>query len=280
MRNRFLPATSTIRVGQSVFGRPIVAHRFGRSDGNSILVLGGFHGDEPNSVTVCRLLIDELSDEATKRRSADDDSSPIVASRPTLSAEVTKRRSAGGRDRAVRRRTGETPLMGTTLGNINWCIVPVVNLDGYERRTRRNANKVDLNRNFPASNWELGRANSRMFGGVKPASEPETRAVMRLIERIDPVAIITIHSISHGRHCNNYDGPGRRLAQSMSRVNGYPVTATIGYPTPGSFGTWAGVERGCPLITLELPTDRSIKKIWAENRLALLRGVPRGLRSP
>ncbi len=149
--------------------------------------------------------------------------------------------------------------------------MPIVNPDGYERRTRRNARKVDINRNFPTKNWEVGNPRSRMFGGLKPASEPETRAVIRLIEKYRPDAIVTIHSINRNQFCNNFDGPGRKLARLLSKYNKYPVTSTIGYPTPGSFGTWAGVEQGIPTITLELPSHHSARRCWEDNREALLR---------
>lgn len=151
-----------------------------------------------------------------------------------------------------------------------WVIVPVVNPDGLKRRRRRNAHFVDLNRNFPTQNWMLGSKRSRMYGGPEPASEPETRLVMSLVERHQPDCIVTIHTISGGRECNNFDGPGEELARAMARHNGYPVTGSIGYPTPGSFGTWAGVERGIATITLELPASRSSVECWADNRSALL----------
>ncbi len=154
--------------------------------------------------------------------------------------------------------------------DVRWVLVPVVNPDGFERRKRRNARKVDLNRNFPTKNWQVGNPRSRMFGGFEPASEPETRAVIRLIEKYKPDAIVTIHSINRNRYCNNYDGPGRELATRLARYNKYPVTSNIGYPTPGSFGTWAGVERGIPTITLELPSHHSAKRCWEDNRGALL----------
>lgn len=151
-----------------------------------------------------------------------------------------------------------------------WLVLPCVNPDGSSKRRRRNAAGVDINRNFPTKNWQISSPRSRMFGGHKPASEPETRAVIRAIDRFGPDVVITIHSISSRRFCVNYDGPGRSVAAMMARRNGYPLRASIGYPTPGSFGTWAGMERGIPTITLELPSHHSMQACWRENREALL----------
>jgi len=151
-----------------------------------------------------------------------------------------------------------------------WDVIPVVNPDGFRRRERRNARGVDINRNFPTTNWERTSPRSRMYGGPKPVSEPETRAVMRAVQRFRPSRIVTIHSIDKHRFCNNYDGPGRTLAEAMKRCNAYPITNSIGYPTPGSFGTWAGGERGIATVTLELPSHLSAQRCWEENREALL----------
>ncbi|HSV26467.1 MAG TPA: DUF2817 domain-containing protein, partial [Sedimentisphaerales bacterium] len=56
-------------------------------------------------------------------------------------------------------------------------VIPAVNPDGLVANTRVNANGVDCNRNFPASNWQFT-AQGPSFGGTRPASEPETRAIM------------------------------------------------------------------------------------------------------
>ena len=157
-------------------------------------------------------------------------------------------------------------------------IVPVVNPDGYERRNRRNAAGVDLNRNFPTATWTAGKPRSRYYGGSSPASEPETRAVLRLVERSQPRRIVSLHSIGRHQFCNNYNGPGLEWARAMGAANGYRVTASIGYPTPGSFGAWAGAERGIPTITLELPSHQSRERCWRDNREALLTFI-RGLRA-
>ncbi len=149
-------------------------------------------------------------------------------------------------------------------------VVPVVNPDGYVVRRRKNANGVDINRNFPTSDWVESPMRSRHHGGSRPASEPETRAIIALIDRLRPVRILTLHSISHGRFCNNYDGPAREPAGRMSHYNGYPVRASIGYATPGSFGTWAGGELGLAVVTLELPSHHSAKRCWHDNERAIL----------
>jgi murein peptide amidase A len=124
-------------------------------------------------------------------------------------------------------------------------VAPLVNPDGYERGERWNARGVDLNRNFPAWNWD---GSSR--GGPRPASEPETRFVLGLLERFRPTRVVSVHA---PLACVNWDGPARRLARALSQESGLPRREDIGYPTPGSFGSYAGRQLGIPTITLELP---------------------------
>jgi protein MpaA len=59
----------------------------------------------------------------------------------------------------------------------------------------------------------------------------------------------------------------------MSKHNGYPPAATMGYPTPGSLGSYAGIDRQIPMITLELPRDAPGDQAWRENREALLAAI-------
>jgi protein MpaA len=148
-------------------------------------------------------------------------------------------------------------------------ILTDANPDGLRQLQRANANGVDLNRNFPAQNWQRSSRTGQRHGSI-PASEPETRAIIRVVEVLRPSRIVSIHSIARGRHCNNFDGPAKHLAEAMSRCNGYPVRAVMGYPTPGSFGSWAGIDRGIPTITLELPRDLDAAACWRENARALL----------
>ena len=92
---------------------------------------------------------------------------------------------------------------------------------------------------------------------------------MDLIEKYNPDRIVSIHA---PLEVVNYDGPARALAERMSVHNGYPVSGDIGYPTPGSFGNYAGVERSIPTITLELPRG-GFDAMWEPNKKALLEAI-------
>ncbi len=140
-----------------------------------------------------------------------------------------------------------------------------VNPDGLAAGTRRNAHGVDLNRNFPATNFRPSRSR-----GSRPLSEPESRFVARLLRRFKPTLVISVHQ---PRRSVNWDGPAKRLAHAMARLNGYRAEATVGYATPGSLGSWLGVDRGIPIITLELPRHPGAGHTFLTENLAALRSA-------
>lgn len=135
--------------------------------------------------------------------------------------------------------------------------IPSLNPDGLAKNTRQNANKVDLNRNFPTKNWELV-DNPDFFGGLSPQSEIETKFLIKVLEKYEPSIILTLHA----PFCTvNFDGAALKYAQAISEIINYPVQEDIGYPTPGSFGTYAGIEKKIPTITLELDENVNIEDL-------------------
>lgn len=142
----------------------------------------------------------------------------------------------------------------------NLMMIPCLNPDGYFNSSRVNANNVDLNRNFPTKNWEYFDKDMTYFSGMQSASEIETQFLINVIEKYEPKLIITLHA---PYKIVNYDGNAQEIAQKISDIIGYPVQKDIGYPTPGSFGTWAGVERNIPVITLELDEEIDVKELEA-----------------
>ena len=148
-------------------------------------------------------------------------------------------------------------------------LVARVNPDGLARSSRVNADGVDINRNFPTRDWGRHAAQPRYNPGPESASEPEAQIVIHLISALRPCRIITIHAPYHQL---NIDGPALPLARTMQHFDHYRITTSIGYPTPGSLGTYAGKERQIPVVTLELPPV-SGTVAWAQNSRALLAAI-------
>lgn len=157
-----------------------------------------------------------------------------------------------------------------TSSYYNLYFLPCLNPDGRKANTRVNANEVDLNRNYPTKNFKP-LTQSSCYTGLKagaPGSEAETRFMMELVETYCPKMIISVHS---DLHLIDYDGPARDLALMYAAETGYRFVESVGYETSGSFGTWAGIERQIPLITLETPAGPTLEqqqKIWQQIRPA------------
>ena len=72
-------------------------------------------------------------------------------------------------------------------------ILPMVNPDGSNAFGRLNAKLVNVNRNFPTT-WGTVNENPILNNpGPEPASEPETRTVMSVMERVRPDYVNSIH---------------------------------------------------------------------------------------
>lgn len=158
-------------------------------------------------------------------------------------------------------------------GLFHWHIAPVINPDGVliKPATRTNANGIDINRNLPTTDWDkqsklrwskTGK-NARRNPGLAAASEPETQWIMHEIETFKPDAIVSIHA-PYG--ILDFDSPQLKLAPSKFGRLKLNLLGTY----PGSLGNYAGIEKGIPVLTLELPNalymppQKEIDAIWSD----------------
>lgn len=137
----------------------------------------------------------------------------------------------------------------------NWRVVPVLNPDGVKLKTRTNANKVDLNRNFPTRDWDekaisywekTTKKNPRRFPGPEAGSEVETRCAMKFIEDFKPDFIVSVHT---PLTVLDFDGPKVK----PPKFDYLPWKSLGNYP--GSLGRYMWFERKTPVLTMELKED-------------------------
>lgn len=169
---------------------------------------------------------------------------------------------------------------------VHVAIAPLVNPDGFFKvpRTRMNAHGVDVNRNFPTTDWKEKalaawkvkyHSDPRRFPGPEPRSEPETVFQDELIKKIKPQKIISIHA---PLNFLDYDGPtslslakfSKEYVRECLKLRASLKAISSGF-FPGSLGNYSGRELGIPTLTLELPTadPKKARQYW----LTFSRGI-------
>lgn len=157
-------------------------------------------------------------------------------------------------------------------GVYDWHFMPLTNPDGLlqKKSSRVNANNVDLNRNFipseaainPIKHWQTyAKKRARYYPGSKPLSEPETRAIHKLINELKPDIIVSVHA-PHG--ILDYDGsitPPQKLGPlHLKQLGTYP----------GSLGNYGWFVKQTPVMTIELkhagimPSKKDIDHMWVD----------------
>ena len=151
-----------VALGESVGHKPLYALSLGNPD-NAVALIGAVHAGEAGA-ELCLSVLERVARECPELL----EHAGIIAL-PSVNADE--------RERVV---------------------------EGYPGYIRKNRNGIDINRNFNA-NWdEVGTSygtltsdeRSSTYRGPYPESEPETRAVKKLIDELRPVVAISYHNVS------------------------------------------------------------------------------------
>ncbi|KAL3701870.1 hypothetical protein R1sor_019892 [Riccia sorocarpa] len=183
------------------------------------------------------------------------------------------------------------PTAKLIVRNTHLHLLPSMNPDGFEDRSRNNANDVDLNRDFPDqfvpdNNDEALR-------------QPETKAVMEWIRKTRFTASASLHEGALVA-CYGWDGTASRrtgyaeapddgafkyMATLYARYNpamrkhgefeGGVTNGAAWYPLYGGMQDWNYIHGNCFDITLEMNNEKwphmsQILQLWEQHRKSLL----------
>lgn len=157
--------------------------------------------------------------------------------------------------------------IGSTVESTQLWVIDTVNPDGVRADARKNSHGVDLNRNFPYRWHDDVPHSSGYYPGRRPASEPETRAVMSFVRRIQPDLSIWYHQpwgavlACHGRP---------QVAAHYAKLVGMR-TSCRGKGLRGTAITWEmHIVPGSSAFVVELPAGKTSGRTVARHARAAL----------
>ncbi len=208
-------------LGDSTQGRNIRCYKFGQGE-KKILLMGGIHGNEVGTVKLAHNLINWLCGNQLR------------------------------------------------FSNLTIFVVPCLNPDGAEvarqfpdykhrgRIGRLNARDVDLNRNFPTTDfmsqttWKTGRnyhdETIAVFGGDFAGSEAETKIIMDLIKKENIKNIIAFHNMGSDVMPVSGDAVAETWAQIYFKKAKFKIRYNVNLS--GSLSSWAK-ENNIHYLTVE-----------------------------
>lgn len=157
-------------------------------------------------------------------------------------------------------------------------VVPVLNPDGVEIALGRehpksfpegfeaelfknNANNVNLNANFPYLHQKVPKSRQ---GGKGPASEPETKALIRLCEKEGFDSALSLHARGNCIFWRDFGNGGvmgdYKLAKSLEKNCGFELISPTKSPSDysGGFENWFRCRFRRPALCVELVKDEDI----------------------
>jgi hypothetical protein len=161
------------------------------------------------------------------------------------------------------------------LDSVGVAVLPLLNgdtrkrlADGHATYLRRNANGVDLNRNFDSA-WNqidiryknnTASPSSITYRGPYPNSEPETRAAIDFVETFHPALFLSMHGpgslfVTPRLHANRLSAElhetARFLIDAYAGEDSIPKASEMMSQIPGTLSRWVADKFGVPAYDQE-----------------------------
>lgn len=239
-------------IGKSVLKRDIYALSVGNVEKDAALFVGGTHGQEWLTVSLLLLFLDDLLSSVQSGEPFEGiDFSLALQKRglvivPALNPDGIEIAVNGAESARWRKNCVKKIL---SRSDLSW---------------QANAHGVDLNHNFDAGfpilhklEREAGfcKPSPRRYGGKRPLSEPESRAIVKYIRKRHVSRLYAFHS--QGEEIfYEYDGipvpQGEEIAQTLSKLSGYELVKNTGLYSHGGLKDWFIKEFHRPGFTIEI----------------------------
>lgn len=256
-------------VGKSLMGRDIICLEAG-SGKKKVVLLGAYHGLEYlTAAFLMKFLTDYAANAVTNASYFEKDAAKLFKE---VTLFVIPMVNPDGVDIAVN---------GLDITNpYHRNLISLAGIHSFNNVWQSNAVGVDLNHNHNAA-WSMvvEKPSPTKFGGEYPESEPETRAVVDFVRKIDCDILLSFHS--QGREIY-YDFNGavpdgaESLAYKMSGQSGYKMARPEGSAAFGGCKDWFISEFNRPGFTVEIGVGKNplpmecLDDVYEENARIIL----------
>lgn len=154
--------------------------------------------------------------------------------------------------------------------NVDLYLMRTANPDGVAADRRTNADRVDLNRNFPYR-WHSADIGTTQWSGPSALSEPESRALRDFVRKIKPALIVIFHQPLFAVGAQPSTMP---VARALAKGMGLPVRSlTCGTVCYGSFSSWVNNRTDSAAVTVEFGQTAADSRIRRAARTVLSVGA-------
>ena len=274
---------TTDSIGKTVDGRNIYRIVIGNPNAEKkVLVLAAIHAREYITTPLVMRQVREMLDRKASGETALNDVCIQFVPMANPDGVQISQRALDGLNNANSKQTVQRIIESWA----DWGLLE--NKDKYNwylNKWKNNVNGVDLNHNFPTKGWaqlndNRGKASSEFYKGPSAASEPETQAIIKLVNEQKFSEVINYHAQgqiiywSQMHASKEVQAKDKAMAVIAARRTGYALVdpAADGSRYGAGFKDWLDWEKGIPNITLEVGLgvspvpENQIEKIWQQNQ--------------